>query len=54
MKWYKTLSINQRINLKGCSPLITGATFEQLGVLFSFNERIEIIHNKLIMEGFHV
>lgn len=54
MYWYKTLSLNQRINLKDCSKLICGMTWEQLLVFFSFKEAITLLHNKLKIEGFEV
>ena len=54
MKWYKTLSINQKINLKEFCPIILGIKFEDLGFMFSFKERINIIYNKLQNEGFEI
>lgn len=50
MNWYKTLDINQRINLKDCCNLIVGASWEQLRILFSFREIIDILYNKLKLE----
>ena len=54
MKWYKSLSIDQKINAKECFELLCGMKFEQLSFLFSFAERIEIMHDKLVAEGFDV
>ena len=54
MEWYKTLDINQRINLKDCSEMLCGMPYNQLRVLFSMSEIIEILHNKLKIEGFDV
>lgn len=52
MIWYKTLDIHTRINVKQCFELLTGVKFEDLSMLFTFRERIEIMHTKLQMEGF--
>ena len=54
MDWYKTLDINQKINLKECSKMICGMTYNQLRLLFSMPEIIELLHNKLKVEGFEV
>ena len=51
MNWYKTLSINQRLSLKELCPTIVGCTWEDLGLLFTIKERIEILYNKLKLEG---
>ena len=51
MKWYKSLSVHQRISLKDCSELIVGVRFEQLRRLFSTREIIEMLTNKLEIEG---
>ena len=54
MKWYLTLSIQQRINLKELYSTITGIDFAAAGLLFSFRERIELVYEKLKMEGFQI
>lgn len=54
MEWYKTLDINKRINLKELCPLICGADFQELGFLFTLDERIGIIYHKLKLEGFDI
>lgn len=54
MEWYNTLDIQQKINLKDYFKLICGYSFEDLGGLFSLSERIELIHQKLKLEGFTV
>jgi len=51
MEFYKSLSIHQRISLKECSSLIVGVTFNELRMLFSTREVIEILVNKLKIEG---
>lgn len=54
MNWYKTLDINTRINAKDSFELLTGVKFEELAFILSFRERIEIMENKLRMEGFDI
>lgn len=54
MDWYLSLSINQKINAKECFVLLTGVKFDDLSFIFSFGERINIMYNKLKMEGFDV
>ncbi len=55
MKWYKSLTLLQRINLKGegCQ-LLTGMPFPFLVYMFGFRESIELIYGKLQQEGFNV
>jgi len=52
--WYKSLSINKKIGLKEVSSLICGMKWEDFNILFTPRERLEILHNKLMMEGFVV
>jgi hypothetical protein len=52
MNWYKTLDIHGRINAKECFELLTGVKFEELSSMFTFQERMNIMENKLKMEGF--
>jgi len=52
MEWYKNLDINQKINLKDCTLLLCGVEWEALSLLFNFRERVEIVYNKLKIEGF--
>lgn len=54
MDWYKTLGIHARINAKVCFELLTGIKFEDLVFMFSFRERMDIMQNKLKMEGFDI
>lgn len=54
MKWYLTLTIDQKINLKELFVLITGIDWVMAGLLFSFTERISLVHEKLKIEGFPV
>jgi len=52
MKWYKTLSVFQKIDLKDYCKIITGISFDKLSYFFTFKEKINIIYNKLKLEGF--
>ena len=54
MEWYKTLDINQRINLKHLCSTLVGADWSSLSLLFSYKEKINILHKKLKLEGFDV
>jgi hypothetical protein len=54
MEWYKTLDVNQKINLKACCEMLCGISWYDLGLLFSFAEKIAIVHSKLKLEGFDV
>ena len=51
MNWYKTLSITQRIAMKELCVDIVGVSWTDLGKLFTMRERINLIHQKLQMEG---
>ena len=54
MKWYNSLTVNQKINLKENSNLLTGMKFQDMRVFFSLPEIIEILYNKLKLEGFDI
>lgn len=54
MEWYLSLTIHQRINMKGIAKMITGVSWSDMGIFFNIKERIEIIHGKLKDEGFGV
>ena len=54
MQWYKTLDINKRIALKELSPTICGVDFQEIGCLFTLDERIGILYRKLQLEGFDI
>jgi hypothetical protein len=54
VNWYKSLSLNQKMALKEFSALICGMKWEDFNILFSPRERLEILHNKLMLEGFDV
>jgi hypothetical protein len=51
LDWYKSLDINTKINAKDLFTTICGISFSSLSNIFSFKEKINILHNKLITEG---
>ena len=54
LKWYKSLSANQKIELKECADAICGIKWQEFTLLFTPRQRIEILHQKLKIEGFLV
>jgi len=54
MNWYRKLTIEQRINLKELSESICGVKYEFLIRLFGMRQTIELLHQKLELEGFDV
>ena len=54
ISWYKSLSLNQKMALKEVSVLICGMKWEDFNLLFGPRERLEILHRKLMLEGFDV
>jgi len=51
VEWYRSLDVNMRINAKDVFILLTGTDFSKLNFLFTYKEKIEIMHQKLIIEG---
>ena len=51
VEWYRSLDVNMRINAKDFFILLTGIDFSKLNFLFTYKEKIEIMHQKLIIEG---
>lgn len=54
MEWYRTLDVNRKIAAKQCFILLCGVDFVKLGLLFSFRERMDLMYEKLKLEGFNV
>lgn len=54
MNWYRNLTIEQRISLKELSADICGIEYKWLIRLFGMRQTIELLHNKLKLEGFDV
>jgi hypothetical protein len=51
MKWYKNLTIHQKINLKEITPLIVGHNFQDLIKILGFKQLVYCLEEKLKMEG---
>jgi len=54
IEWYKSLSLNQKQGLKEMSAAICGMKWEDFNILFTPRERINMLHYKLLIEGFNV
>lgn len=54
MDWYKTLTIDQKINLKILCKNICGASFTDLNYFFSLKDKINLIYGKLRLEGYDI
>jgi len=52
--WYKTLTIDQKINLKSWYFTICGVRWEDLNALFNIKHKIIMVYNKLKQEGFDI
>ena len=52
MEWYKSLSLNKRINAKAVYEMACGIPFSALPSMFSFRQKIEILEFKLEQLGF--
>ena len=51
-QWYKALPIMNKIGLKEATVLLVGMEWKDFNILFTPRERIEIIHQKLLLEKF--
>ncbi|MDD4921767.1 MAG: hypothetical protein PHS30_04710 [Bacteroidales bacterium] len=51
MEWYKSLNINQRIQVKTCFELLCGTKWEDLSFILSMRDRIELFYEKAKCEG---
>lgn len=54
MEWYKTLNIHQKINLKHMSKIIGGIDFKDMITFFGLKDTIQLLYNKLKLEGFDI
>jgi len=54
IKWYKSLSIHSKINLKALSFIICGVDWSDFSILFSPRERLVILYDKLNQLGFNL
>lgn len=51
LQWYKSLNMNQRMSLRELSLAICGMAWNDFNVLFTPQERLDILHQKLKFEG---
>ena len=51
MKWYKQLSKQQKLNIREVFELTCGMSLNIALMLFSFSECMDLLHQKLQMEG---
>jgi hypothetical protein len=51
IEWYKSLSVQQKVNLKDCAILICGLSWDDMSIFFNMREKLNILHRKLIIEG---
>ncbi len=54
MNWYKTLTFDQRINIKDMCIDICGISYTNMIRVFGLRKTLDLIHEKLKMEGFDV
>ena len=54
MKWYLTKTIHEKITIKDTFYLLCGVKFSDLSFMFSFSERVDMMYQKLLLEGFIV
>lgn len=54
LKWYKSLDLERRFALKELTKDICGIAWEDFSLLFTPRERINIIYDKLKLEGFYI
>lgn len=54
MKWYKTLNKNQKLRIREVFELSTGQKLSDMVEVFSFSECMDILYNKLKIEGFKI
>ena len=54
MKWYLSLSIHQRINLKALISEIFKVEFSALVSILGFKETMDVIYQKFKLEGLDI
>lgn len=54
INWYRDLSLEEKFGLKEVCVLLCGIKWEEFTLLFSPRERINILYDKLKLEGFDV
>lgn len=51
IEWYKSLSVHYKVNLKECAVFICGMSWDNMSIFFDMREKLDILHEKLIIEG---
>lgn len=51
MKWYRSLEVKQKVRIRETFELACGLPLNYALRLFSFSECMDILHNKLVLEG---
>lgn len=51
MNWYKQLTRKQKVQIRECFRLATGSELNDMLILFKFSECMDILENKLKLEG---
>ena len=54
LAWYKSLDLHTRINAKDCFKMLCGAEFSAINNILGPRLTIDVLYNKLKMEGFEV
>lgn len=54
MEWYKTLTREQKANIREVFALATGIALNDALRLFKFRECMDLLYGKLKMEGFEI
>jgi hypothetical protein len=54
MKWYRSLSREQKLNIRECFEMAIGQSLNSMMRLFTFSECMDILYQKLKLEGFSV
>jgi len=54
IRWYKALSVNQKINIKECFVLLCGQEWADMIKILGLRKMIKLTFDKLELEGFDV
>ena len=54
MKWYKTLERKQKAHIRECFEIACGMPLNSALRLFTFSKCMDILENKLRLEGFQI
>ena len=54
MKWYKSLPKENKVNVRNAFELATGISLNNALKVFTFSQTMDILYNKLILDGFKI